>query len=103
MARSWAMLGIFGPNQVVRWRARLPDRKLMCDPLRSWAARPPPVQSTQETETRRIMSEHTFRRNGWPTLGVEVELQLVDAGSMALRSAIAELLAELPPELHDSV
>jgi glutamate---cysteine ligase / carboxylate-amine ligase len=49
------------------------------------------------------MSAHTFRRNGWPTLGVEVELQLVDAGSMALRSAIAELLSELPLELHDSV
>ena len=49
------------------------------------------------------MSDHTFRRNGWPTLGVEVELQLVDAESMALRSAIAEVLSELPAELHDSV
>jgi glutamate---cysteine ligase / carboxylate-amine ligase len=44
-----------------------------------------------------------FRRNDWPTLGVEVELQLVDAGSMALRSAIADLLEELPGELHDWV
>ena len=44
-----------------------------------------------------------FHGNGWPTLGVEVELQLVDARSLALRSAIAEVLAELPPELHDSV
>ncbi len=49
------------------------------------------------------MSEHTFRRNGWPTLGVEIELQLVNARSMALRSAIAEVLSELPPELHESV
>jgi glutamate---cysteine ligase / carboxylate-amine ligase len=49
------------------------------------------------------MSEHTFRRNGWPTLGVEVELQLVDAESMGLRSAIAEVLSELPAELHHSV
>ncbi len=49
------------------------------------------------------MSEHTFRRNGWPTLGVEIELQLVDAESMALRSAIAEVLSELPAELHHAV
>jgi carboxylate-amine ligase len=45
----------------------------------------------------------SFRRNDWPTLGVEVELQLVDARSMALKSAIADLLAELPADLHDSV
>ncbi|MGP0067939.1 MAG: YbdK family carboxylate-amine ligase [Isosphaeraceae bacterium] len=49
------------------------------------------------------MSEHTFRRNGWPTLGVEVELQLVDAESMGLRSAIADVIGELPAGLHDSV
>jgi carboxylate-amine ligase len=49
------------------------------------------------------MSEHTFRRNGWPTLGVEVELQLVDAESLGLRSAIAEVLSELPAALHHSV
>ena len=47
--------------------------------------------------------EPRFHGNGWPTLGVEVELQLVDAESLALRSAIAEVLAEVPPELHDSV
>jgi carboxylate-amine ligase len=34
---------------------------------------------------------------------VEIELQLVDARSMALKSAIAEILAGLPPALHDSV
>ena len=49
------------------------------------------------------MSEHTFRRNGWPTIGVEVELQLVDAESMGLRSAIAEVLSEVPADLHHSV
>jgi carboxylate-amine ligase len=49
------------------------------------------------------MSEPTFHPNGWPTLGVELELQLVDARSMALRSAIAEILAELPRGLHESV
>jgi carboxylate-amine ligase len=47
--------------------------------------------------------EPRFHGNGWPTLGVEVELQLVDAESLALRSAITEVLTELPPELHDSV
>ncbi|GAC1465629.1 MAG: glutamate--cysteine ligase [Isosphaeraceae bacterium] len=46
--------------------------------------------------------EH-FRRNDWPTLGVEVELQLVDARTMALRSAIAEVLGELPVDLHEFV
>ena len=44
-----------------------------------------------------------FRGNDRPTLGVELELQLVDAGSMALRSAIGELLEDLPADLHDSV
>jgi carboxylate-amine ligase len=44
-----------------------------------------------------------FQPNGWPTLGVEIELQLVDARSLALRSAIAEILAQLPRELHESV
>ena len=37
-----------------------------------------------------------FRRNDWPTMGVEIELQLVDAETMALKSAIAGLLDELP-------
>ncbi len=49
------------------------------------------------------MSEPRFRSNRWPTLGVEIELQLVDARSMALKSAIAEILAGLPAALHDSV
>ncbi len=37
-----------------------------------------------------------FVRNDWPSLGVELELQLVDVESMALRSAIQEILADLP-------
>lgn len=44
-----------------------------------------------------------FRRNDWPTLGVEIELQLVDARSMALRSAIAEVLDGVPEPYRDSV
>src|SRR6185312_12783095 len=38
-----------------------------------------------------------------PTLGVELELQLVDARSLGLRSAIADVLADLPPDLRESV
>ncbi|HWE38499.1 MAG TPA: YbdK family carboxylate-amine ligase [Isosphaeraceae bacterium] len=49
------------------------------------------------------MARAPFRRNSWPTLGVELELQLIDARTLALRSAIAELLAALPPAWHDSV
>lgn len=49
------------------------------------------------------MAREPFRRNPWPTLGVEIELQLVDAGTLALRSAIADLLAALPTALRDSV
>src|SRR5262249_50720649 len=48
------------------------------------------------------MSDRSFHRNDWPTLGVEVELPLVDAESMALRSAIADVLAHLPDDLHAS-
>jgi glutamate---cysteine ligase / carboxylate-amine ligase len=44
-----------------------------------------------------------FVSNERPTLGVEIELNLVDAQTMALRSAIAEVLAVLPPELEGSV
>lgn len=49
------------------------------------------------------MSELIFRRNDWPTLGVEVELQLVDEHTMALKSAFADLLAETPAQLHEIV
>src|SRR4051812_25977548 len=48
------------------------------------------------------MPDRSFRRNDWPSLGVEVELQLVDAETMALTSAVGDLLAELPAEWHGS-
>ena len=63
----------------------------------------PPTDRPRNTEETRIMSEPRFRGNRRPTLGVEVELQLVDSRSMGLRSAIGEVLAGLPAELHDSV
>jgi carboxylate-amine ligase len=44
-----------------------------------------------------------FRAGDSPTLGVELELQLVDASTMALQDGIDGLLAELPPALGDSV
>ncbi len=49
------------------------------------------------------MSLFKFIANERPSLGVEIELNLVDNQTMALRSAITRILAELPPELGDSV
>ncbi len=49
------------------------------------------------------MSDLRFRGNRWPTLGVEIELQLVDSRTMALRSAIDEVLPGVPEALRDSV
>ncbi len=46
---------------------------------------------------------HSFVRNERPTLGVEIELQLVDAETLALRSAIEPILADIPAEFHDRV
>jgi carboxylate-amine ligase len=44
-----------------------------------------------------------FHRNDWPTLGVEIELQLVDSESLSLKSCIIDLLRRLPPDLRGSV
>ncbi|MEZ6039560.1 MAG: YbdK family carboxylate-amine ligase [Planctomycetaceae bacterium] len=44
-----------------------------------------------------------FKPNTSPTLGVEIELQLVDADDMSLSSCIDELLATIPSHLQDSV
>jgi glutamate---cysteine ligase / carboxylate-amine ligase len=44
-----------------------------------------------------------FVMNERPTLGVEIELNLVDAQTMALRSAISDVLASVPRELEGSV
>lgn len=49
------------------------------------------------------MSLFKFVTNQRPTLGVEIELNLVDARTMALRSAIADVLAALPRELEGSI
>lgn len=49
------------------------------------------------------MTTLPFTRNERPTLGVEVELQLVDAKTGALRSAIEAVLAELPQSLAEQI
>ena len=49
------------------------------------------------------MSPYTFVSSPGPTLGVELELNLVDAQTLALRSGVAPILESLPPELHGSV
>jgi glutamate---cysteine ligase / carboxylate-amine ligase len=49
------------------------------------------------------MSSPPFHGSARPTLGVELELQLVDARSLALRPAMQELLARIPQGLRDSV
>ena len=49
------------------------------------------------------MSPYTFVSSPGPTLGVELELNLVDAQTLALRSGVVPILESLPPELHGSV
>lgn len=49
------------------------------------------------------MSPYTFASSLGPTLGVELELNLVDAQTLALRSGVVPILESLPPELHGSV
>ena len=44
-----------------------------------------------------------FTRNESPTIGVEIELQLVDAETLSLSSSIEKVIAGLPPELADRV
>jgi len=49
------------------------------------------------------MSRLKFQSSEQTTLGVEVELALVDAQSMALRSANPDVLAQVPPELQSAI
>ena len=44
-----------------------------------------------------------FTPNTSPTIGVEIELQMIDARELALTSAIDQVLAALPDHLSDSV
>lgn len=44
-----------------------------------------------------------FAPNSRPTIGVEIELQLIDSRELSLVSCIDQVLAALPPELQESV
>ncbi len=45
----------------------------------------------------------TFRSSPEPTVGVELELALVDARTMGLSSSIASITERLPEELHNNI
>jgi len=49
------------------------------------------------------LSPYKFVSNPKPTLGVEIELNLVDSQTMALRSGVSQILSGLPAELEGSV
>jgi carboxylate-amine ligase len=49
------------------------------------------------------MTKISFRSNQEPTLGVEIELALVDAATMALTDASQPILSRIPSELRDCV
>ncbi len=49
------------------------------------------------------MSRMEFNPSPAPTVGVEIELALVDSGTMALRSAGQGLIARVPPRLEGTI
>jgi carboxylate-amine ligase len=49
------------------------------------------------------VTPYRFLSNPRPTLGVEIELNLVDECTMGLRSCAGEILESLPPELQGAV
>ncbi len=49
------------------------------------------------------MTSIRFTQNAYPTIGVELELQLVNADSFALSSSITQVLERLPPSLSDQI
>ena len=49
------------------------------------------------------MSQLDFTRNDSPSIGVEIELQLVDSETMALANRIEDVLAALPEELSNAI
>ena len=44
-----------------------------------------------------------FTRNEYPTIGVELELQLVDAETFALSNSIDDVLKEISPEFSEKI
>ena len=49
------------------------------------------------------MTPIQFTANDYPTIGVEIELQLVDARTFELRSSIEEIIGRLPKSAQASV
>ena len=49
------------------------------------------------------MTPIRFTPNSFPTIGVEVELQMVDSKSFELRSAIEDVINRLPAEAQETV
>ncbi len=49
------------------------------------------------------MEKIEFTSNSEPTLGIEVELALVDANSLALSNSIERVLAKIPPQYGGSI
>jgi glutamate---cysteine ligase / carboxylate-amine ligase len=49
------------------------------------------------------MSPYKFVSNERPSIGVELELNLVDSQTMALKSAAGQILSEVPAELASSI
>ncbi|MGH7127740.1 MAG: glutamate-cysteine ligase family protein, partial [Planctomycetaceae bacterium] len=49
------------------------------------------------------MPKLQFTRNDAPTIGVEVELQLIDAETLALSNSIEPVLDGLPAELSETI
>jgi carboxylate-amine ligase len=49
------------------------------------------------------MFDYSFRASAAPTLGVELELQIIDANTLALSDGIDGILAEVPPAVSGSV
>ncbi|MHC5023789.1 MAG: carboxylate-amine ligase [Planctomycetota bacterium] len=49
------------------------------------------------------MAKHDFNGNDRPTLGVEIELQLVDVTSGSLSNRFPEVLDQVPPKWVDSI
>lgn len=49
------------------------------------------------------MTSLEFKRNDYPTVGVEIELQLVDAETLELSNSITKVLEGLPSGLQDRV
>ena len=50
-----------------------------------------------------LVSPYKFTTNEWPSLGVEIELNLVDSHTMALKSGATPILSALPAGLEGAV